>query len=76
MNNDNDRGQELEPGYSAMEVARLFGVCKRTVQNWARAGKLKGVFAGQKWYFTAEEIRRAMAEGTRPGDAEQAADRR
>lgn len=43
------------------EVAALYHVCKKTVQRWRVAGKLKGVKVGRRWLYTPEAVA-AMAE--------------
>lgn len=44
--------------YTVKQVACLFDVTERTVANWVRVGRLKGVKIGGKWRFTRAEIER------------------
>ena len=44
--------------YSLQELAKLLEVSERTIHNYVKAGKIKGVKVGGKWKFTEENIRK------------------
>ena len=44
--------------YTIKQVAYIFSVTERTVNNWMKEGKLKGKKIGGKWRFTKEELER------------------
>ncbi len=43
------------------EFVQLFGVSRRTVYNWRRAGRLAFIYVGQGCRIPVEEARRLMA---------------
>jgi excisionase family DNA binding protein len=55
--------------YTIAEVATHLKVSTRTVREWLRSGKLKGLKAGRLWRIREEELR-AYLERLRPTDAE------
>ena len=38
------------------DICELYGVSRRTVYRWIKAGKLTGKKAGQKWLFSRESV--------------------
>lgn len=47
--------------YDTGKLAEVLGVPRKTVQRWAKAGKLPGtVRMGLMWKFDAEEINKAI----------------
>lgn len=48
----------LEPDklYTVDDIAKLFGVGRRTVYNYMASGKLKGKKLGKRYYFTSQNI--------------------
>lgn len=38
------------------EVAALYRVTVKTVYRWRMAGRLKGVRAGRRWLYRAEDV--------------------
>jgi excisionase family DNA binding protein len=55
--------------YTIAEVATHLKVSTRTVREWLRSGKLKGLKAGRLWRIREEELR-AFLERLRPTDSE------
>jgi excisionase family DNA binding protein len=55
--------------YTIAEVATHLKVSTRTVREWLRSGKLKGLKAGRLWRIREEELR-AYLERLRPPDSE------
>jgi excisionase family DNA binding protein len=55
--------------YTIEEVAKHLKVSTRTVREWLRSGKLKGLKAGRLWRIREEELR-AFLERLRPPDSE------
>lgn len=43
--------------YSLNELAKFFGVTKRTIYNWKDAGKLPLTIIGSKSYMTEDQLR-------------------
>jgi excisionase family DNA binding protein len=48
--------------YTLGGIAELFGVCRKTVWQWKRAGRLPGVRLG-KQYYVAESTVKALLQG-------------
>lgn len=44
--------------YSLQELAKLLEVSERTIHNYVKAGKIKGVKIGGKWKFTEESLKK------------------
>ena len=44
--------------YTIKEVAEHFHVSTKTIQNWIKAGKMKGSRPGRKWLFSEEQVRK------------------
>jgi len=44
--------------YSLQELAKLLEVSERTMHNYIKAGKIKGVKIGGKWKFTEENLKK------------------
>jgi excisionase family DNA binding protein len=61
--------QSMNHVYTIAEVATHLKVSTRTVREWLRSGKLKGLKAGRLWRIREEELR-AFLERLRPTDAE------
>jgi predicted site-specific integrase-resolvase len=56
---------ESEPLMLLEDVAEHFRVCKATVKNWIREGRLPRPFrVGRKVYLTMEQINRHLARRT------------
>jgi excisionase family DNA binding protein len=51
-----------ETFYTLGGIAELFGMCRKTVWQWKRAGRLPGVKLG-KQYYVAESTVKALLEG-------------
>ena len=49
--------------YTTYEVAEIFGVTFRTVYNWMRAGKLRAVKIGSRWYIPKEAVSELLEHG-------------
>lgn len=46
--------------YTLQEAAEMLGVTIRTVQNYIRAGRIKGQIIGKRRVFTREELERFL----------------
>lgn len=44
--------------YSLQELAKLLEVSERTLHNYIKSGKIKGVKIGGKWKFTEESLKK------------------
>lgn len=44
--------------YSLQELAKLLEVSERTIHNYVKAGKIKGVKIGGQWKFTEENLKK------------------
>ena len=58
----------LEPMYTTVGFAELFGVSARSIQNWLTAGKLAARNLPGRWRFLAQDVEdflKASAEGGR-----------
>lgn len=44
--------------YTVDELAKLFEVTRRTMYNYVKQGKVKGVKIGGTWKFTEENIKK------------------
>lgn len=40
------------------DVAKHFNVVPKTIRNWMKSGRIRGVKIGRKWYFRDSEIKR------------------
>jgi excisionase family DNA binding protein len=49
--------------YSIAEVAKIIGLCTKTVYGYARSGKIHAVKIGRSWKITADEVKRITTEG-------------
>jgi excisionase family DNA binding protein len=47
---------EFEPLYDAREIASQFKVSEKSLQRWARAGKIPAVKCGKLWRFRKSAI--------------------
>ena len=47
--------------YSLQELAKLLEVSERTIHNYVKAGKIKGVKIGGKWKFTEEHLKKFIS---------------
>jgi excisionase family DNA binding protein len=52
----NQRKKEAAMYYTAEEVARTLHVTRRTVYEWLRSGRLRGVRAGRGWRIRSEDL--------------------
>lgn len=50
--------------YTILEVAKIFGVTRRSVYSWLKEGKIKAFKVGREWRFTEEALRDFMKTGT------------
>jgi len=46
----------------AYEVARLYGVHRKTVNQWAREGRLPAIRPGKEWRFNRHVIEKLLGE--------------
>lgn len=44
--------------YSLQELAKLLEVSERTMHNYIKSGKIKGVKIGGAWKFTEENLKK------------------
>lgn len=60
---DEERIQRLEDIrlYTLSELEPVLGVTHRTLQNYIKAGRLKGVKIGGKWKVTEDELKRFIS---------------
>lgn len=49
--------------YSLQELAKKWGLCKRTIYNYVKGGKLKAFKAGNKFLISKEEVERMERGG-------------
>lgn len=62
-----DRKRDVEPEYVGVADAEATtGLSRWTWRAWAYSGKIASVKAGRRLLIPVAEIRRIMAEGTRP----------
>lgn len=57
---------EPEPYLTVEDAAKLMRTHARSVQHWARTGKLQHVRAGNEYRFTREAIDEFLTTGRRP----------
>ncbi len=50
------RGLRLQPMYTNRDVAMIFEVCVRAIQNWITAGRLTPRDLPGRWKFFPEDI--------------------
>lgn len=50
------RGLALQPMYTTRDVATLFKVCVRAIQNWISTGRLKSRDLPGRWRFLPEDL--------------------
>jgi len=48
------------------EAARVLRLKPAGLRRMLRMGRVKGTYIGRKWVIPADEVRRVIAEGTRP----------
>lgn len=53
----------MQRHYTSYETAEIFGVTFRTVYNWMRAGKLRAVKIGSRWYIPEEAVSELLEHG-------------
>ena len=46
----------------ASEVARLYGVTRKTVNKWARDGRLPAIRPGKDWRFNRHVVEKLLAD--------------
>lgn len=46
----------LQPMYTTRDVARMFGVCVRAIQNWIACGQLVPRNLPGRWKFFAQDL--------------------
>jgi len=46
----------LQPMYTNRDVAKIFKVCVRAIQNWISAGRLKPRDLPGRWKFFAQDL--------------------
>lgn len=51
--------------YNVDELSKLLEVTKRTIHNYIKDGKIKGVKIGGQWKFTEENIRKFVNGDTK-----------
>lgn len=62
----------IEKYYDSAQAAQFYAknfnitVCERTIQRWARSGRLKSIKPGRKRYFTKTDLIGALTENA-PG---------
>jgi excisionase family DNA binding protein len=61
----------MEALYTVEQVAKHLHVTPRTVREWLRTKKLKGVLAGRFWRIKESDLQAFLRE---PGEAEEDAD--
>lgn len=49
--------------YTLKETSIKFGLCKRTIYRWAKAGKIKYIKAGNKFLIPRSELERMERGG-------------
>jgi hypothetical protein len=50
------KGLKLQPMYTNQDVAMLFDVCVRAIQNWISAGKLRPRDLPGRWKFFPQDL--------------------
>jgi hypothetical protein len=50
------RGLQLQPLYTNRDVAKIFKVCVRAIQNWIAAGKLIPRDLPGRWKFFSQDL--------------------
>ena len=50
------RDLPLQPMYTNREVAKIFEVCVRAIQNWISAGRLRSRDLPGRWRFFPQDI--------------------
>lgn len=53
----------VEQMYTPEEAAEILGFKKRTIMEWLRNGKIRGVKMGKEWRITETELNRIQKEG-------------
>lgn len=61
------RPGNIEPHYTAQEVAETLAVRPRTVRTWIEQGEIKAVKLHRQWRIPASEIHRFLGCGDRAG---------
>ena len=57
-----DASQVIKQSYSARDLVSLLGKSERTIQKWAKEGKIPGRKVGIEWQFPKEETDRWLSE--------------
>ena len=55
---------ELEKMFTPEQVAEQFGLTPRTIKDWMRTGKLKGVKFGKSWRIKENDLKEFMSKGS------------
>lgn len=55
---------EKKKYYTVKDMTEPFSLSRRTIYNYLKSGKLKGIKQGKSWYFTESEYKR-FTEGGR-----------
>lgn len=56
--------------YDAGKLAQFFGVSKKTVREWCKAGKLPAFKIGREWKVRVEDLRRMIDRKVRVREAD------
>lgn len=52
----------MEKLYTQREAANMFCIANKTMGDWLRAGRVRGIKIGRHWLVMSEEIQRVVAE--------------
>jgi len=55
----------MEEFYTAEQIAERLHLTRRTVHEWLRTRRLKGVKAGHQWHITQRDLEAFLREPTK-----------
>lgn len=62
--------------YSVKDLCKSLGINARTVREWFKSGKLKGVKIGTEWHITEENLAKFLNAEEKPANPHPAKNRK